>query len=290
MHDAAVFFDVMQFRYDGKRFFVESFERFTADKVVPGWVLKNRPFRPGVLDGQEIITGMVGGRPGKTHGVGVTRWSRASGKWRPTGFTPVTPADSSFEPSMIRDVDGSLLMSVRGWGVEGVLEEEKKKIDRATINRFQVYRSKDAGATWEQTINLDNMRPWSPVCINQLPDGTPILAANRKVEPRDNVRGNTTPDARMREFLCAWKLTPDRRGVERESLLLDGPALLGPVPSGLVWYLDHPIGGLVTLADGKQHAILTFRVADAGEVVSDHKPTSVTGLWAEEVVEQAANS
>ncbi len=281
-HDVAVFFEVLQYRFDGERFFIEKRERMSPEQVLPGYVVKNRPLSLGVVSEDGFITGMVAGKPGEIHGVGVTRWSRESGWWRPTGFLPVTEKDTSFEPSTVRDVDGGLLLCVRGYGVEGVSHEEREKIEKAKVNRFQVWRSMDEGATWQQVIKLDGMRPWSPVCINLLADGAPYLAANRKVEPRPDMRGMTTPDARMREYLCAWKLSADRTGVEAESLLLDGKAVLGPVPSGLVWYLDHPIGAVVELG-GKKRALLGFRVADAAEVVRDGKPGPKTGFWVEEV-------
>ncbi len=282
-HDVAVFFELMQYRFDGERFFIEKRERMTPEQVLPGYVVKNRPLSMGVMSGEGIITGMVAGRPGELHGVGVTRWSRTGGEWRPEGFLVVTEKDTSFEPSMVRDVDGAILLCARGYGVEGISQEARATIDAAKINRFQVWRSADEGASWEQIIKLDGMRPWSPVCINLLADGTPYLAANRKVEVRPDMRGMTTPDARMREYLSAWKLTGDRRGVEAESLLVDAKEILGAVPSGLVWYLDHPIGALLTLRDGKKHAVIGFRAADAAEVVRDARPTRVTGIWAEEV-------
>jgi hypothetical protein len=282
-HDVAVFFELAQYRFDGERFYIERRERMTPEQVLPGYVVKNRPLSMGVMSGDGFVTGMVAGKPGEVHGVGVTRWSRASGWWRPEGFNWVTEKDTSFEPSTVRDSDGAILLCARGYGVEGISKEERAKIDPAKINRFQVWRSRDEGATWEQIIKLDNMRPWSPVCINLLSDGTPYIAANRKVQVRPDMRGATTPDARMREYLCAWKLAADRRNVEPESLLLDANQVLGTVPSGLVWYLDHPIGALLTFNDGQKHAVIGFRVADAAEVVRDARPSGVTGFWAQEV-------
>jgi hypothetical protein len=284
-HDVQVFFEILQYRYDGNRFFVEKRDRYTPDQILPGYTVKNRPLSMGVPSGDGILTGMVAGKPGELHGVGVTHWSRTSGHWRPIGFTPVTEKDTSFEPSTVRDTDGAMLLCARGFGVEGVPEPLRKTIDKAKINRFQVWRSSDEGATWQQIISRDNMRPWSPVCINTLADGTPYLAANRKVDVRPDMRGHTTPDARMREYLCAWPLTPDRRDVQAESLLLDASARFGPVPSGLLWYLDHPIGAVVTLKDGQKHALLGFRVADAAEVVRDAKPSKHTGFWLDEIAQ-----
>ncbi len=51
---------------------------------------------------KELISGAV-----------LVRWRRQEGRWAAINITPVSPLDNSFEPSVVRDRDGSLLFCVR---------------------------------------------------------------------------------------------------------------------------------------------------------------------------------
>jgi len=275
-------FVVMQFAFDGTSFRVTSSRVVEGDALLPGWVVVNRPINMAVADGEDLLTGLVAGRPGEAHGSGLCRWRRGGQGWVPVSYTPVTPADCSFEPSLIRDTDGSLLFSARGWGVEGVQKALLAGLDQELKNCVRVWRSADGGVTWKQVLRVDRLRPWSPVVLSPTAEGIPYLCGNRLVPPRPNVIGRTTPDARMREILCMWPLSPARDSLLAEHVVLDAPHRFGPVPSGLTWCLDHPIGCVLDLADGR-HSLLQFRCCDYAEVVSDSQPVPQTGCWIETV-------
>ncbi|MCE9591106.1 MAG: hypothetical protein K8S99_11340 [Planctomycetes bacterium] len=278
-------FDLYQFAFDGRRFTITARERFTPDALLPGWKLHNRPINSAVADDEELLLGLVAARDGGLHGSGLSRWRRGPDGWRPASFTPITPPDTSFEPSVARDTDGSLLFTARGWGIEGVSKEAVEKLDRALLNCLIAWRSTDHGATWRKLFQVDKARPWSPVVLNQTAAGEPYFAANPTAEPWPEVRGNTVPDARMRQVLSLWPVNAARSGVGDPVPVLDAVARFGKSPSNLTWYIDHPIGAVLTLADGLKHALLAFRVCDGGEVVRDAKPTEHTGTWVEEITD-----
>lgn len=281
--DILRYFDLVQLRLVDGRLVIESTTRLAPDQIVPGWSVSNRPINQGVQDGEDLLTGFVAApEGGLVHGAGVCRWSRGHDGWRPVQYTPVTPLDTSFEPSLIRDRDGALLLSVRGFGIEGVPREEVAKLDESLKGCFRVFRSVD-GKQWTEHLKVDRIRPWSPVVMGQTVGGGVFLAANERAEPWPAVRGNTLPDARMREKLALWPLSDDRRSVGTPTRVVDAVALWGRAPSALTWYLDHPISAVVRLADGKPRTLLCFRVCDSAEVVSDAPPTKQTGLWVEEV-------
>ena len=98
-------------------------------------------------------------------GCGVMRWRRDEKRWRPVSFVPVTGDDNSLEPSLIRDIDGSLLFGARG-GRE------------STYNDIRVWRSQDGGETWAQVINVSGALSSAPVSLNQAADGTPYVVSN----------------------------------------------------------------------------------------------------------------
>lgn len=279
------FFDLFQFAFDGKRFSITSSKRYTPETLLPGWRTRNRAIGPGVPDGADLLIGYVAAPPGGVHGSGVARFRRTADGWAPVGFTPVTPCDTSFEPSLVRDGDGSLLFTARGWGIEGVPADVREKLDPSLRSAIPVWRSTDGGGTWTKLFQADGVRPWSPLVINPTASGTPYVSGNRIAAPWDQVRGSTTPDARMREFLSLWPLNKQRTGLEREVTVLDAVARFGKAPSGLTWYMDHPIGAVLRLKDGKRHNIMAFRICDSAEVVSDAPPSEHTGTWVEEITE-----
>ena len=105
--------------------------------------------------------------------------------------------------------------------------------------------------------------------LNQAADGTPYLATNTALGTDRNI-------------LQIVPLRPDRSGLERPITVRNGSAEFGRAPSGQAWKVDHGIGGVVRLADGRWHGILTYRVLDEGENIG--KPaTRYTGLYVEEV-------
>lgn len=172
------------------------------------------------------------------------------------------PFDTSFERSLVRDQDGALLLSVRGFGIEGVPREDVAKIDPSLKNCFRVFRSTD-GRHWVEILKVEGVRPWSPVVMGKTAKGRVFPAANERAEPWPEVRGNTLPDARMRENLAPGRSTRSVRCWPSEPHCRCGRTS-GRAPSRLTWYLDHPISAVVRLADGIERTLLSFRVCDSG--------------------------
>ena len=100
---------------------------------------------------------------------GVSRWQRLDSRWQPVEFVPVVRSREAadpqvvygqrmpvlpMEPSLIRDVDGALLLSARG------------VYDEADEHAIRVWRSTD-GQTWDLVIDIPEVRGQAPVTINQ---------------------------------------------------------------------------------------------------------------------------
>jgi len=54
-------------------------------------------------------------------------------------------------------------------------------------------------------------------------------------------------------------------------------------PFGSIWRADHPVGRNVRLADGQWHHLLTYRVPEQNECISDAQVTAFTGSYLEKV-------
>jgi len=278
-------FELHQFRYDGTDFTVTSSELLTPEQVMPGWTCYNRPINNAIADGTDLLMAMVMGRDGTLHGSGFSRWRCGDDGWRPVDYVPVTDYDTSFEPGLVRDTDGSLLFCARGMGTEGVSKDEVAKLAPELWRRIQVWRSTDNGAQWQQVISRDGLRPWSPVVINTTASGQPFIAGNLWSEQTHGPTGKEIKMAWRRSQLVLWPLNEARDDVEEPITILDGEATLGPCPSDMSWYLDHPIGAVLRLGDGKWHSLVFFRVGDIEEVISDAMPVPATGTWIEEVID-----
>ena len=307
---------LVQFRYSGDRFEITKNESLSDDQVVDGWRVFNRGLGSAVPDGEDLLFGIVAGRVnevakahrkrienssrkehphanaivGECYGSGLGRWRYGPEGWRPVSYTPVTGPgpDMSFEPSIVRDLDGSLLFCVRGKGCDASPGEESEGLEN-TYEHFRVYRSADAGRTWQSTIHLPLMRAPSPVVLNRALDGMPYLAANPFCELMTDNLGRTIMKGKVRNRLCLWALTPDRMGVEGPVCALDADREFGPARpikeerSKNIWYLDHPQGGVFSLGDGKLHGLLVFRVTDAAVTSNGALPAARAGTWVEEI-------
>jgi hypothetical protein len=245
-----------QFAYDGRQFRVVKKEPHSPEaplKTADGkWTLTAPGMSAATADGDDLLLPVSAG-DGKRIVAGVSRWRCENGVWRPMAFYDVS---DGMEPSLIRDVDGSLLYSVRGGGPEA--------------EAARVWRSKDHGATWSQTLHLPKLRANAPVVLNQAADGTPYIAGDR-------------PDS-FRAILCLWPLNAQRTACGPAVVARDCPADFGPAPKDNLWFADHPMATTVQLADGKWHNLLGYRVIAfnmsgvGGETVTPH-----TGCYIEEV-------
>jgi hypothetical protein len=221
----------------------------TTDGV---WAITAGGLSAAIPDGDDLLLPVMA-NDGKLDATGVSRWGREDGDWHPVAFYAVSDGT---EPTLIRDIDGALLYSVRdaGGGVEAV----------------GVWRSPDNGKTWKQVFYDTKLRSNAPVALHQAADGTPLIAADQP--------------GSFRAKLCLWPLTADCTGCGPAIMARDCVQDFGPPPEGTLWFADHPTGATVQLADGQWHRLLAYRVlafkmGGAGK----ETPTPQTGCHIQEV-------
>ena len=266
--------EIHQFAYDGNTFQIVESQVKTPDAPpkAPGsdWALVWPGFSQGIPDGDDLLYAILGttGDPGACSCTparsGVSRWRCVNGRWQPVSFVPIIGRDDPmpeafmepdwFEPSLARDTDGSLLFTARG-------------CFEALENTLRIWRSADGGESWQVMIDLPEGRAQAPITINQAADGTPYIATNKLGHERD--------------WLCIWPLNPDRTGLAEPITVRNALAEFGPPPVGPVWFMDHPNGQTVQLADGAWHHLLGYRIMDRGEHAGA-PPAPQTGLYVEE--------
>ena len=252
---------MFQFSYDGEKFRVIDKKRVDAKTLLPNWNLAGNFITNAIPDGQDLLYVMIA-RLDDVAVAGVTRWQFGSNGWHPVSFVPVTGRNVTWsEPSLIREADGNLLFSARS-------------SDRAVPTiafDIGVWRSTDNGKTWKQVIHEKNRRSRSPISVNRTADGTPYIAAN------------IPPLRRTREVLCIWPIDESRTRLECRIIARDARSEFGPAPSGSWWRIDHPTSAIVRLADGEWHNVLSYRIADNGEIEGNAAPAPETGCYVEEV-------
>jgi hypothetical protein len=286
------YLELHQFSYDGRTFRVESSQRVPLTELLAGWIVEGGAMTNAIPDGDDLLIGMRAMRfdpatenenaliSANTLGAGVMRWRRGTDGWRPVSFAPVTNGDVSFEPSLVRDLDGSLLFCARA-GRE------------AEYNDIRVWRSRDGYSDWKKVVDVPGPISNAPVTINQTADGTPYISANLyevNLHPGERVaiyrdsRGRARGGGWTRKTLCLWPLNEDRTGLQAPVVARDCQAAWGPPPGGSIWVADHPSGMTVHLADGEWHHVLAYRVLELGEISHALEPTSQTGGFVEEVL------
>jgi hypothetical protein len=251
--------EVHQFSYDGTQFASQRLPR-EAGQAHPavgdsGWDIVCPGITNAIPDGDDLLQAVQAVKDGVST-VGVVRWQRREGLWAPVSFSPAATGGAWTEPSLVRDTDGALLFSTRGYG-EG------------RINLVRVWRSADGGASWELAIDAPNTRHEAPISINQAADGTPYIAAN--------LLGHG------RERLCLWPLNAERSGLEEQITIRDAREEFGAPPGGSTWMVDHPSGAVVQLADGNWHNVLAYRILEYAEHQGADPPAE-TGCYVEEVL------
>ena len=251
--------EVHQFIYDGRRFRVLRTETKTLEVPEGEWSIAHAGITNAIPDGDDMLLAVAGqwtfGDQPKWV-CGVARWRRRYGIWRPISLVTVTDTRHPWvEPSLIRDTDGALLFSARGYHDAG--------------NLVRVWRSADGGATWEPIIEVPNAREEAPVSLNRAADGTPYIAAN--------VMGHG------RQILSIWPLDAERSGLENPIVARDAPNEFGPPPGGSAWVVDHPSAATLRLADEEWHNVLGYRILWGAES-GGAEPTPQTGCYIEEVL------
>jgi len=293
-----MYWELFQFKYDGRSFQVTSRERFAPDKLIPEWVMSCPALTNAIPDGDDLLTAMSGGRPGRPHGAGVVRWKRISTIWRPVSFQLVTgeegasgtkeltekghgtQLEGAIEPSLIRDLDGELLLGARG--------------RRNTGHPIRVWKSSNQGRDWKLVIFCGGISS-APVTLNRAADGTPYIAANR-YQYQTHLKGMPSipyfvgpdgkprPDGGTREALVLWPLNQQRNALEIPIIARDCLAELGPPPHGTLWSVDHPSAMTVQLADQQWHNLMGYRIFEKEENTHFVDPTPYTGAYLEEVI------
>ncbi|MBL9215422.1 MAG: hypothetical protein JNG83_08105 [Opitutaceae bacterium] len=284
--------ELHQFRYDGKAFTIVDRQKVELDELLPGHELVNAGLANAIPDGDDLLMGMVArGRPQTESGV--VRWRRANDRWRPIAYHPVSAlggeGDSS-EPTLVRDLDDSLLFCARGGRDEPALQ-----------NDIRIWRSRDDGRTWQKIIHARGLISTAPVTLNRAADGTPYVAANlyevfleapHAGGLTDSATYSIKPDSAgryrlggwLRNTVCLWPLNAERNALEAPLVAFDGRDRFGPPPGGSSWRVDHPVSMPVRLADRKWHSLLSLRVLELAEGSHGIPPTPHTGLYLEEVL------
>ena len=239
---------VYQFAYHDDQFHIvkEELRPTSAPLKVANspWAIIDPGFSTATPDGDDLLFAAVA-YDGTKEAAGVSRWRRTQGEWRPVEFSVVDETRSlvtgsqrayrsrDCEPSLIRDVDGSWLYSVRSLAPE-------------EAHAVRVWRSRDDPRSWEPVIYIPNLRANAHVVLNQAADGTPYLAVNH-------------PDS-FRAKLCICPLNAQRTGCEATIIARDCMAEFGPPPPGSLWFADQPMATTVRLADGQWKNLLSYRV------------------------------
>ncbi len=307
---------LFQFAFDGENFSVTDMEPLRNDEVLPGYWVYNRGLGTAIHDGEDMLSGLVAGRDdqlarahaerlknagrepylaakdpvGECYGSGISRWRRGPNGWRPVTFTPVPKAgpDMGFEPSIVRDHDNSLLMTIRGKGANVPPGESDCGLEN-TYEHFQVYRSTDNGESWHSVIHQPEMRAPTPTSIVRAADGTVFIAANPFRPLEKDSKGRVVMKQRQRDQLWLWPLTDDRSGVGEPFVILNCTETFGPPRQNDAeshdnrWFADHPVGGVFRLADGKLHTLIGFRVSDAATTSGGAGAATPSGAWIAEI-------
>ena len=261
---------VYQFSYDTHFFLIDDFDVYdgahplTASGKGTHCPLLLPGLKQGIPDGDDYLHA-VSAAPGdmqtwnQNPGTsGVARWQRRGSTWMPVTYTTVAeapPPEAWMEPSLVRDVDGSLLFSARGCfgGADHVI---------------RIWCSRDGGETWRPAIEKQEARGQAPITLNQAADGTPYVVCSKLGHERDWLVIHPLNDERT-DLLPA---------IDVRNALED----FGPPPNGPVWFMDHSMGETLRLGDGRWHHVLSYRNMDRGEHAGGAPPPA-SGQYLEQV-------
>jgi hypothetical protein len=249
--------EVQQLAYDGSQFTAGTAQRVTQWPVGgTGWEIISPGLSAAIPDGNDLLMPVTCAGFSADSVAGVARFQHGPNGWQPTSFAPITErAATWFEPSLVRDTDGSLLFTARDNHVNGT-------------GNIPLWQSSNGGQAWNQLFFLEDARTGTTLTLNQALDGTPYFMTNTEIGTDRNILEIVPLDAA-------------RDGLLSPILARNASADFGPAPSGHGWKVDHGIGAVARLADGQWHGIATYRVLDQGEN-SGHSATPYTGLYVEE--------
>ena len=277
------YLELCQLSFDGHELRVTQTERIPFNELLPGVVLVNLEMGTPVPDGDDFLGAMVvspvlAGAAGlplfweEESFCGLSRWQRGPHGWHPVDFVPVTDV-CSLEPSVVRDVDGTLLFTARPTLPENLYDA-------------LFWRSRDNGKTWERFLTIPALRQQSPMSLAQAVDGTPFFACNLGLSGFINCLGQLGRVGYVthREILCLWPFNPERDSLLSPFFARSPRYEFGPPPVANEWYCDHPSGANIRLADGRWHSLLCYRIMAIAEGLGEgHPPTPHSGMHVEEV-------
>lgn len=275
---------ISQLSWDGKELTITGSERKIFAEFAGELSFAGTPFAGIVPVGVDLLIGGIHALPGEKLGrAGVSRWQNENGKWKEKSFTPVG-APGSYEPSLIRDTDGSLLFTLRtaaGEWYPALQTSAEGMADSANIRDLRVWRSEDEGKHWSLCIQKKNVCNGCPVSITRTLDGTPVLLTNRRADL--TATGKAMFHGSIREQLVAWPLNALRNDVLPEILLRNAVTEFGTGFYDGGWYMDHPIGEVVRLGDHQWHSIVCHRNMEIAEGGAGKAMTPFTGAYIEEL-------
>jgi hypothetical protein len=253
--------EVSQFRYDGGTFTACPPVRCKGEGIPigdTGWTIGGGSMSAAIPDGDDLLHAVT---CGGSVGVARFRYSSPATGWQPVSFVPVS--DGGFnEPSLIRDLDGSLLFTARN------------KIGQVSGNREEVdiplWRSIDGNAeTWRRLFFVTSVRQRAPLSLIQAADGAAYIATN------------TVPGS-YRSFMQLLPINAARTGLAPAMTIRDSENEFGAGPDGKGWMVDHAIGNVVRLADGQWHSLLAYRILARRDSATG-PAASHAGLYVEEI-------
>lgn len=260
--------ELLQYAYDGNSFSVTHRQEIGSDELLPGTHVLYLGMCSGIPSGDDLLTPMDTGTFADWNS-GLARWRRGrDGRWQLIDYQQI--AEKSSEASLVRDVDGSLLMLFRPWSATN-----------PEPNRLHIRRSRDEGKTWTRICDVEPFWQMCPITLNRALDGRPHVCCNRFREPRQHRYAT-------REMLWLWPLSDDRNSLLDPVVVRDAPAEWGAAPNGSVWRLDHPMGETLRLKDGQWHHVLAYRALDDAEMRTDAGAGEYTGTYIEEVFSSGA--
>jgi len=192
-----------------------------------------------------------------------------------SGYVPLDMLSHYTEPSLVRDLDGSLLFTARAQGTQPYAPGPLK------AEHVCIWQSTDGGRSWTKIMEAPHIRALTPMTLNRAADGTPYLAANPARST--NSLGQRLGSIVMRETLMIWPLAHNRRSLLEPIMIRDCTNEWGKPPHGSFWRIDHPVGLTVRLSDNKWHHVLVYRGLEHNECDSDASVTPFTGTYIEKV-------
>lgn len=283
--------EIHQYTYDGTHFREVSGRMYRPDELLDGFLLGGGAMSTAIADGDDLILPLSGMRnsgsyPIEINGCGLVRFRCTERQWKAVEYVPVIADTEHFysiggtfgnyvEPSVMRDLDGSLLFVMREVG------EKPFAAGPLDAERLRVFRSADNGRSWETMIDLPHFHPLTPLSIIRAADGTPCICANEYCTK--NSKGEVKGSIVLRERMLLHELSPDRSDLLKPLMVRD---CVGEFPAPYFdswWRIDHPIGLPVRLKDGRWHGLLCYRILEHAECDLDAPLTPLTGCYVEEI-------